>query len=106
MSPGRRWSVQDIQGNPVYLTEERWEHIVEGHPEMAEHEHQLREAVRLGVRSQDSLNPQKFRYLRGFRGLWGDNTHLEAVVLFRFEEDEGRLVANNYVVTAYLKEIG
>jgi hypothetical protein len=66
MSPGRRWSIQDTQGNSIYLTQERWEHIVEGHPEMAEHEHQLREAVRLGVRSQDSLHPQKFRYLRAF----------------------------------------
>ena len=106
MIQGRRWSVQDTHGNTIYLTEERWQHIVEGHPEMAEHEAQLGDAVRLGVRSQDSLNPQKFRYLRAFRDLWGDNTHLEAVVLFRFEEDEGRLVANNYVVTAYLKEIG
>lgn len=106
MNPGRRWSVVDEQGNSVYLTEEQWDHVLEGHPEMAVHEQQLRETVRLGVRSQDSLNPQKFRYLRAFRGLWGDNTHLEAVVLFRFEEDEGRLVANNYVVTAYLKEIG
>jgi hypothetical protein len=73
---------------------------------MALHESHLRDAVRLGTRSQDSLNPQKFRYLRAFPDLWGDNTHLEAVVLFRFGEDEGRLVANNYVVTAYLKEIG
>jgi hypothetical protein len=106
MPPGRRWSVQDPHGNPIYLTEERWQHIVEGHPEMSGHERQLQEAIRLGTRSQDSLNPQKFRYLRAFQGLWGDNTHLEAIVLFRFEEDEGRLVANNYVVTAYLKEIG
>jgi hypothetical protein len=98
--------VQDANGNSVYLTEERWEHIVEGHPEMAHHESHLREAVRLGARSQDSLNPQKFRCLRAFQGLWGDNTHLEAVVLFRFGEEEDRLVANNYVVTAYLKEIG
>lgn len=73
---------------------------------MAGHEADLREAIRLGARSQDSLNPQKYRYLRPFRDLWGDNTHLEAVVLFRFGEDAGRLVANNYVVTAYLKEIG
>jgi hypothetical protein len=75
MSPGRRWSVHDANGNPIYLTEERWEHIVEGHPEMTRHESELRETVRLGTRSQDSLNPQKFRYLRPFRSLWGDNTH-------------------------------
>ena len=106
MESGRRWSVGDARGNPVYLTNERWEHIVEHHPEMVEHERHLRETVRLGARSQDPLNPQKFRYLRAFADLWGDNTHLEAIVLFRFGEEEGRLVANNYVVTAYLKEIG
>jgi hypothetical protein len=32
MSAGRRWTVEDGEGNPVYLTDERWEHIVEGHP--------------------------------------------------------------------------
>jgi hypothetical protein len=106
MQSGRRWSVQDAHKNTVYITDERWQHILESHPEMEEHEAELRETVRLGGRSQDSLNPQKFRYLRRFGGLWDDNTHLEAIVLFRFVEEEGRLVANNYVVTAYLKEIG
>jgi hypothetical protein len=68
------------------------------------HERELRDAIRLGARSQDSLNPQKFRYRRAFRGLSEDNTHVEAVVLFRFVGDAGTPVPNNYVVTAYLKE--
>ncbi|HKP74974.1 MAG TPA: hypothetical protein VJT67_05490 [Longimicrobiaceae bacterium] len=106
MQPGRRWSVADDLGNSIYLTDERWEHIVEGHPEMAGHEDELRETLRHGERRQDSLNPQKFRYRRAFRELADDNTHLEAVVLFRFSEEEGRLVANNYVATAYLKALG
>jgi len=25
---GKRWTVYDRDGNPIYLTEERWEHIV------------------------------------------------------------------------------
>ena len=105
MSAGRRWSVEDTDGNPVYLTDERWEHILEGHPEMELHERELRDTIRLGMRSQDSLHPQKFRYRRAFRGLHEDNTHVEAVVLFRHVEEEGVQVPNNYVVTAYLKEI-
>lgn len=105
MSTGRRWSVEDAGGNPVYLTDERWEHIVEGHPEMENHERDLRDTLRTGTRSQDSLHPQKFRYRKAFRGLSNDNTHVEAVVLFRYVEENGILVPNNYVVTAYLKEI-
>ena len=105
MSTGRRWTIEDGDGNPVYLTDERWEHILEGHPEMSGHERELQDAIRTGTRSQDSLNPQKYRYRRAFRGLADDNTHLEAVVLFRYADQEGRLVPNNYVVTAYLKEI-
>jgi hypothetical protein len=33
-SSGRRWTVQDREGNPIYLTAERWQHIIEGnnHP--------------------------------------------------------------------------
>lgn len=43
------------------------------------------------------------------RNLWSgeSNTHIIAIVLFRFSEGaEGDLVPNNYVVTAYQKEIG
>ena len=27
--PGQRWTVQDRYGNPLYLTVERWQHILE-----------------------------------------------------------------------------
>ena len=41
-SSGKRWPVQDRDGTPTYLTEERWQHIVEAnnHPEMADYENQ------------------------------------------------------------------
>jgi hypothetical protein len=29
MIAGRRWEVRDRYGNDIYLTHERWEHIVE-----------------------------------------------------------------------------
>jgi hypothetical protein len=36
-----------------------------------------------------------------------DNTHIVAVVLFRFNEgEEGRPASNNYFVTAFQKQIG
>lgn len=61
----------------------------------------------LGKRRQDSLNPQKYRYLLRFSDLPEHNTHLEAIVLFRLRQDaDGRLMPNNYIVTAYQKHIG
>ncbi len=60
----KRWTVRDRYGNDIYLTEERWEHIIDpdNHPEMAGCEAQLEETIRQGDRQQDSLNPQKYRY--------------------------------------------
>ena len=56
---------------------------------------------------QDALNPQKYRYSRTFDDLTEDNTHVVAIVLFRFREGpSGEPVANNYIVTAYQRRIG
>ena len=104
-----RWSEYDRTGNEIYLSQERWEHIIapENHPEMAVCEDQLRGAIRLGRRKQDVLNSQKYIYTASFDDLAEDNTHIVAIVLFRFREDEMRQpVSNNFIVTAYQKEIG
>jgi len=105
----QRWRVSDHYGNEIYLTQERWEHMIEpiNHPEMTDYEEHLKETIRSGYRKQDPLNPQKYRYSKAFNGLVEDNTHIVAIVLFRFREgEEGRPAPNNYVVTAYQKEIG
>ena len=57
MSTGIRWTVTDRYGNSIYLTDERWEHIV-------------------------------------------------VIVLYRFRERAAEIISNNYIVTAYQKEIG
>ncbi|MBI4771309.1 MAG: hypothetical protein HY784_13090 [Chloroflexi bacterium] len=101
--------MRDRYGNDVYLTQERWEHIIEriNHPEMIDAEEPLRETIRSGTRQQDPLNPRKYRYLKAFDNLAEDNTHLVAIVLFGFSEDEtGRPIPNNHITTAYQKEIG
>lgn len=106
---GERWSVCDRHGNTIYLTEERWKHIVDpiNHPEMLDYEEELKETIKTGIRRQDTLNLQKYRYSGSFDNLVEDNTHIIAIVLFRFREDvAGKPEANNYVVTAYQKEIG
>lgn len=104
-----RWTVNDHFGNVIYLTHERWNHIVEpiNHPEMIDFEGHLKKAIRSGMRKQDSLNPQKYRYVKAFEDLPEGNTHIVAIVLFRFKESEKHEpITNNYIVTAYQKEIG
>ena len=104
-----RWIVCDHYGNDIYLTPERWEHIIEpiNHPEMSDFEEHLKETIRSGIRKQDTLNPQKYRYVKRFNDLAEDNTHMIAIVLFRFREGKvGEPVPNNYIVKAYQKEIG
>lgn len=104
-----RWTVQDRTGNSIYLTQERWEHIIESinHPEMEEYEEELKETVKSGARKQDTLNPQKYRYSKEFANLPADNTHIVAIVLFGAREGEiGEIISNNFIVTAYQKEIG
>jgi hypothetical protein len=104
-----RWTEIDRLGNAIYLTHERWEHIIEAnnHPEMEGFEEHLKKSIRLGVRKQDSLNPHKYRYVKNYGDLPEGNTHVVAIVLFRFREGlRGEPVPNNYVVTAYQKEIG
>lgn len=108
MADSRLWTVKDRYGNEVYLTEERWQHITDSinHPDMRPLSAELQDTIRYGQRRQDPLNPQKYRYSKAFDSLRDDNTHIVAIVLCRFREgDAGQPEPNNYVVTAYQKEI-
>jgi hypothetical protein len=105
---GKRWAVQDREGNTIYLTEERWQHIIdaENHPEMARHEQHLKSTLQVGRRRQEPLNPRKYRYTQSLDDLPDDFNHLVAIVLFGFDvSDSGDTVPNNFVVTAFLKHI-
>lgn len=109
MIPGKRWTVRDRFGNEIYITNERWEHITNSinHPEMADFEEELMETIKRGARRQDPLNPRKYRYVGAFNNLAQDNTHIISIVLFGFYvDDSGQPIPNNYIVTAYQKEIG
>lgn len=103
MSNGKRWVVQDRNGRPIYLTEERWQHIIEPerHPEMLEYEVELKQTLRAGTRTQDSLDPNKFFYLKAFRNLPEGNSQIIAVVRMGFAIEAGKTVPNNFVLTAY-----
>ncbi|MCB0089955.1 MAG: hypothetical protein KDE54_18745 [Caldilineaceae bacterium] len=91
------------------MTEERWHHITEAinHPDMIHFMAELQETIRPGQRKQDPLNPQKYRYSRAFTVLDDNNSHIVAIVLCQFREGkDGHPEPNNYIVTAYQKEIG
>jgi hypothetical protein len=109
MTAGKRWTVYDRLGHEIYLTHERWAHITEpiNHPEMAAFEEHLKVTLQSGKRQQNPLNPRKYHYLKAFDDLELDNTHIVAVVLFGFSTGaDNAPMPNNYVVTAYQKEIG
>lgn len=105
---GKRWIIQDRDGNPIYLTQERWEHITDelNHPEMVDYEEYLKTTIARGLRRQEPLNPRKYRYTCPFDNLPDDVNHLVAIVLFGFDVDEhGQTVPNNFVATAFFKYI-
>jgi len=107
-SSGRCWTVHDRDGHPIYLTEERWEHIIEAnnHPEMADYEKHLKQTIQQGRRRQEPLNPRKYRYVHPFDDLPDDTNHIVAIVLFGFDVDEkGTTIPNNFIATAFFKHI-
>jgi hypothetical protein len=91
-------SVTDPLGRKIYLTDERWAHVCEEHPEMQPYESEVLETVQRGRRFQDSVRPDVFLYYRDFENLPADNTAIVVVVRFGFSP-EG--TENNFVVTAY-----
>lgn len=91
-------AVTDSFGNEVYLTEERWQHIVDEHPEMEGWQRQVLDTVRLGRRFQDSIRPHVFLYYRDLLDLPAGNTAIVVVVHFGFRPDGS---PNNFVLTAY-----
>jgi len=54
MTTGKRWVVRDRYGNGIYLTDERWKHIVEpmNHPEMSAYEEHLKETLSQLIRKR------------------------------------------------------
>ena len=105
---GRRWTIQDRFGHEIYLTDERWQHIIDAdnHPELSDYEDLIRETIRLGRRRQEPLNQRKYRYYRHTSDLPDDFNHVVVIVLFGFTiDDNGQSHPNNYVATAFFKYI-
>lgn len=97
-----RETVQDRLGNEIYLTDERWGHILELHDEMDGYREHVFTTLRTGRRQQDAFDPSKYTYMKPFSDLPPDFTHVVVVVKFsRRENLRGNEQANNFVLTAY-----
>jgi len=92
------WTVRDRYGNELYLTEERWKHILERHDELEGRLDDLLATLRYGERRQEAIEPQKYRYRYAYDDLRYGFNHIVAVVVFRYD-DVGN--PNNFVVTAW-----
>ena len=100
------WRVQDRYGNIVYLTEERWQHILNSRPELEQHFDRFLETLRTGQRRQDPLIPNKYRYYKRFDELLPENNYLVLIVIFQTQLDEqGQYRPNNFVVTGWANYI-
>lgn len=89
----QKWITRDKQRHEIYLTEERWQHIVLRHKVLAAHRDDVLTTIRFGRRRQDALKPFKFFYTRRCDTLPGYYNSLTVVVL--------QSPDNSYVVTAW-----
>lgn len=103
---GQLWSQPDRFGNSVYITEERWRHIIDpdNHPEIEPHFERIRETIQNGRRRQDPLDPQSWQYYYPFDNLPDDNSHLVVCVRLRIvDEPDGGSHEERFVTTAYFQ---
>jgi hypothetical protein len=92
-----REEIRDRRGNIIYLTDERWDHILENHSELDSRRDKVVSTVRAGKRKQDPLLPDKFYYNKKFPHFLDDYDEIEVVVIFRWHQGK----PNSFIITAY-----
>jgi len=106
MPDSKLWTQRDRFGNEIYLTRERWNHIIDpdNHPEIEPFFDHVAETIRQGRRRQDAYDPNSYQYYRAFADLLDDNTHLVVCVRFRWHTDpDGTVREEKFVTTAYFQ---
>jgi hypothetical protein len=98
-----RWTVVDRQGREIYLTQERWDHIVSKHAELKGRRNDILTTIRLGRRKQSQHDPATYIYYRRVHDLPGPYNTILVFVAFRytFLSDTNEQVPNNFVTTAW-----
>jgi hypothetical protein len=79
-----KWFVRDRDGREIYLTEERWQYIGDGHPELRGHLADVLRTIRLGRRQQQPQDPQTYVYRRLCATLQPPFNGILVSVAFRF----------------------
>lgn len=82
----------DRDNEHIWLTEERWDHVIEGHPEMETLFSEIIETVQKGKKFSFRGDPGKYKYKRRFDHLLPDFNHIVAIV---------RLHPRKFLITAY-----
>ena len=90
------WIINDRYGNEIALTDERWQHITEGHWELENLLAQIIETIRLGTRKQFANDPNKYRYSKKYSDMPHRYTHLVVIV---------RIAPKRFIITAYPKRV-
>lgn len=91
-----REEIRDKRGNIIYLTDERWEHILENHSDLDSHRDKVISTIRSGKRTQDPLLPDKFYYNKKFLQFLDEYDEIEVVVISRWQKNK----SNQFIVTA------
>jgi len=99
----QRWTVTDRQGREIYLTQERWEHILSKHGELRGRREDVLTTIRLGRRKQSKLDPQTFCYYRSIDDLPEPYDTILVFVAFRYHnrQEGNEQATNNFVTTAW-----
>lgn len=96
------WFIRDRDDHEIYLTETQWQHIVSRHNELREHLDDVLNTVRRGRRRQQPQDPQAYVYRRACDTLRTPFNGILVVVVFRFtQRDDGEMIPNNFIVTAW-----
>jgi hypothetical protein len=106
MPSGKAWTVRDRYGNEIYLTWERWGHIIDpdNHAEVEPFFDRLAETIRLGRRRQDQYDANGYQYYQPYPDLPGESNHLVVCVRFRWRnQPHGSVQEEKFVTTAYFQ---
>lgn len=99
----KRWTVTDRHGREIYLTQERWDHILSKHEELSGRLDEVLKTIRLGRRKQTKRDPRTFIYYRQVENLPEPYDTILVFVAFRYNyiRDKDQLLVNNFVTTAW-----